>query len=395
MIGFEEAAELAIGLAAPLGAEPVRLDEARGRILAAPVVARRAAPALDVAAMDGYAVREADLGVAPVRLPVCGESFAGSGRPGELAAGACMRVFTGAPVPPGADRVVMQEDVVREGEAALFGAVACGRRHLRRAGSDFAAGEVLVAAGARLNAQRLVAAAAADLASVEVHRRPKVALLATGDELVEPGVGARREGAIPESVSFGAGAMAEAFGGQVVSRRRCGDELAALARAAALAAAEADVVVVTGGASVGERDFARAMFAPLGLELVFAKVAIKPGKPVWIGRAGGAIVVGLPGNPTSALVTARLFLAPLVAGLSGDDPRAALAWRPLPLARPLEACGPRETFYRARLQGGAAEVLGDQDSAAQAALAAADLLVRRRPGAQAAQAAEPVDCIPL
>jgi molybdopterin molybdotransferase len=154
-------------------------------------------------------------------------------------------------------------------------------------------------------------------------------------------------------------------------------------------------VVVTGGASVGERDFAREMFAPLGLDLLFSKVAIKPGKPVWMGRAGGAIIVGLPGNPTSALVTARLFLAPLLAGLGGRNPRTAWAWRSMPLVGSMDREGDRETFHRARADQGGVRLMDDQDSSAQRALAASDLLVRRRPGAPAAAVGDRVEVLDL
>lgn len=395
MISFDEAAALVARAATPLGVETATLAEARGRVLAAPVVARRAAPPSDVSAMDGYAVRDADLAVLPARLGVIGASFAGAGFSGALPPGACLRIFTGAPMPAGADRVIIQEDVVRDGDAAVFQQPPGPRRHLRRAGSDFAPGDLLVPAGLRLNAQRLVAAAAANLARLEVYRRPTVAILATGDELTAPGAPDLARDAIPESVSFGVGAMAETWGADVVSRQRCGDALPALQKAAAEASARADVVVVTGGASVGEKDFAREMFAPLGLELLFSKAAIRPGKPVWLGRAGGAFIVGLPGNPTSAMVTARLFLAPLLAGLGGCDPRDAWAWRRIALVTPLAAEGDRETFHRAVRQADGAAVTGDQDSSAQRALAASDLLLRRRPGAAPAAAGDLVESLDL
>jgi molybdopterin molybdotransferase len=395
LITFDEATALTIDLARPIGVERTPLRLARGRVLAEPVLARASAPARDTSAMDGYALRDADLQALPASLLVAGEVFAGGAEPGRLPPGACMRIFTGAPLPLGADRVVIQEEVARDGANAVFEKAACEARHVRRAGSDFRTGDLLIASGVRLNAQRLVAAAAADLAEVEIYRTPRVAILATGDELAEPGE-ALAAGRIPDSVSPGVAALVEDWGGRVVWRRRCGDRLEALTRAARRAVEAADVVVVTGGASVGEKDYARAMFAPLGLEPVFTKVAIKPGKPVWLGRVGATFVVGLPGNPSAALVTARLFLAPLLAGLGGRDPAQALGWRRSPLAHALGACAGRETFHRGRLtDDGRVEILGMQDSAAQAALASADLLVRRRPGEGSAEAAEPVDCLPL
>lgn len=395
MITFDEATALVAGLALPLGTESASLADARGRVLAADVLAGRASPSSCVSAMDGYAVREADLASLPVSLPVVGESFAGARFEGELPVGGCLRIFTGAPLPQGADRVIIQEEVQRTGDQALFGHPLGSRRHLRIAGSDFKAGDLLVPAGHRLNAQRLIAAAAANLGTLDVFRRPGVAILATGDELAAPGSPDPRPDAIPESVSFGVAALVEDWGGIVVSRRRCGDELANLRAAAAAAVTEADVVVVTGGASVGERDFAREMFAPLGLELLFSKVAIKPGKPVWMGRAGGAIVVGLPGNPTSAVVTARLLLAPLLAGLSGRNPGEALVWRRMPLAGSMAHEGDRETFHRAWMDGQGVVPADDQDSSAQRALAASTLLVRRRPSERPAAVGEMVETLEL
>lgn len=356
MIGFDAAAALVGALARPLGVEPVGLSEAAGRTLASPIVARIASPRVDVSAMDGYAVHEADLSGAHSLLPVVGQSYAGGASAGVLPHGACMRVFTGAPLPAGADRVVVQETVRREGAMARFEGDGSGRRHVRRAGSDFGLGDVLVEAGSVLTPQRLVAAAAADLSAVEVWRRPRIVVLATGDELAAPGEASRGRRTIPESVSFGVAALAEAWGARVVARRRCGDDLQALERTAGEALERSDLVVVTGGASVGERDYAKAMFAPYGLDLVFDKVALKPGKPVWLGRVGDVLVLGLPGNPTSAMVTARLFLAPLAAGLAGGDAGSALAWRALPLANRLAACPERETFHRARLVDGRAWV---------------------------------------
>lgn len=383
LIGFDEAAALAGGAGKPLGRERVPLAAAAGRVLAEPVTARVASPRTDVSAMDGYAVRDADLAAFPARLRVAGESFAGRGFDRPVAAGACVRIFTGAPVPAGADRVVIQENVLREADVAVIGDPPGSARHIRREGSDFGSGEELLPAGRRLDPRALVAAAAADAAELVVHLQPRVWILGTGDELAPPGTAARSVGKIPESVSFGVTALAGEWGAVVAGRSCLGDDLASLERAAAEAVAAADLVIVTGGASVGERDFAKAMFAPLDLDLVFSKVAMKPGKPVWLGRAGGALVLGLPGNPTSAMVTARLLLAPLLCALSGRDPGESLRWRTAPLAGSLTACGERETFHRARRAGSAAELLSNQDSGAQKGLAAADVLVRQRPDSPA------------
>ena len=238
--------------------------------------------------------------------------------------------------------------------------------------------------------RQLVAAAGADLSDVVVWRRPTALILGTGDELATPGSAAGKPGAIPESVSFGVAALAEDWGASVNERIHLPDDLKAMEMAAARALERADLIVVTGGASVGERDFAKAMFESQGLELLFSKIAIKPGKPVWLGRVKGKLVMGLPGNPTSALVTARLMLAPLVAGLSGLDPQSALRWRKAPLLASLPACGDRETFVRARAVHESVEPTASQDSSAQKTLVEADLLVRRRPGAPSAETGESV-----
>ena len=393
MIAFDDATVLVSRLARPLARERVGLDQADGRVLAVPVLAQRSSPAVAVSAMDGYAVREADLSHGPVRLPVMGAAYAGRGLEHPLAPGACVRIFTGAPAPAGTDRVVMQEAVRDEGEVAFFAQAPCGGRHVRAAGCDFRAGDELLAAGLRLTPQRLIAAAAADLSELEVVARPRVMILSTGDELHDPGHGPGGGASIPESVSFGLAALVRAWGGEVIGRRRLGDDLPGLQAAAGAALEAADLVVVTGGASVGQRDYAKAMFAPFGLDCVFAKVAIKPGKPVWLGRAGGKLVVGLPGNPTAALVTARLLLAPLIAGLGGQDPDRALAWRPAPLAQALEACGDRETFLRAGTVATGVAPLSDQDSSSQKALALAELLIRRRPGDPAAATGDQVEVL--
>ncbi|HST37621.1 MAG TPA: molybdopterin molybdotransferase MoeA [Allosphingosinicella sp.] len=386
MIGFDEALALIAGVARPLGVETVALAGASGRVLAAPVVAQVDHPPGDVSAMDGYAVRSADL---PGRLPVAGESLPG-GSAASLPAGRCMRIFTGAPVPPGADRVVVQEEVARDGEVAVFGD-AGPARFIRARGSDFAAGDVLLAPGRLLDPRALVAAAGADLGELEVWRRPRLAILGTGDELADPGTARATAGAIPDSATLGVAALAVEWGGELVVRTRLRDDLPALQQAAAEALAAADLVVVTGGASVGERDFAKAMFE--GLDLAFSKVAMKPGKPVWFGRAGDGLVIGLPGNPNSAMVTARLLLAPLLAGLSGRAPAEALRWCSAPLAEGLAACGDRETFVRARYEGEAVRALPNQDSGAQKTLADADILIRCRPGAPAAAAGERVEIL--
>lgn len=388
MIDFDSALALVLKEARPLSCESVALDAAADRVLAADLRARGDAPRAAVSAMDGYAVRDADLATLPVGLPIATVAFAGRADVPVLPPGTCARVFTGGPVPHGADRVVVQEIVGRDGDLALFEIAPGPGSHIRAAGSDFRAGDMLLPAGTVLGFRAMVAAAAADVANLSVVRRPRVVILGTGDELAEPGRALETPGSIPESVSFGVAGLARQCGAEVIARRRLTDTPETLEAAARLALAEADLVIVTGGASVGEKDYARSMFAPLGLELLFSKVAIKPGKPVWFGRVGGALVLGLPGNPTSALVTARLFMAPLVAGLAGRDPAALLNWRDMTLTALLKPCGDRETFERGRLVDGGVAGLDVQDSATQKALATADVLIRRRPGAPGLSAGE-------
>lgn len=393
MIRFDEALARLLPLARPLGREHVTIGEAAGRVLAEPVQAAIRAPGADVSTMDGYAVRAVDVAALPACLRVAGESLPGGPPPPAPGQGECVRIFTGAPVPSGLDRVIIQEMIRREGDRIRVDGPLDDSNYVRAAGSDFEAGDELVPAGRLLGPRTLVAAAAGDVGSVAVYRTPRLALLATGDELAAPGEARLQPGGVPDSISDGVAASAAQWGGQVVHRARLPDDLDLLRTAAAAAVTAADLVVVTGGASVGERDFGRAMFGD-ALDLVFAKVAIKPGKPVWLAKAGDTILLGLPGNPTSALVTARLFLAPLLAGLCGRDPAAALAWRRAPLGEALGPTGPRETFSRGRMEAGAVRLLPNQDSGAQRTLADADLLVRRPidgPGQGAGETVEVID----
>lgn len=392
MITFDEAIAQIAGIAKPLGTQIVRLDEAAGRTLARDIVASIDSPRTDVSAMDGFAVRDAGLSSVPARLRVTGQSFAGHQEPPALGSNECVRVFTGGAIPKGGDRVVIQEAVREEGEWAWFDDLPGPARHLRARASDFSRGDTLLCSGSLLGPRALVAAAAADVATLEAYRQPRLAILSTGDELAAPGTARDQPARIPESLALAVAAMGEVWGGSCVSRLRESDDPVRLQQAAEKALEAADLLIVTGGASVGERDYAKAMFED-ELDLIFSKVAIKPGKPVWLGRRRGRLVLGLPGNPTSAMVTARLFLAPLVAGLSGRDPGSALCWRSAELAGPLAAAGDRETFVRARWSGQLVEALADQDSGAQRALVAADILLRRRPRALAAVAGQAVDAL--
>ncbi len=388
MIGFDDALALIATQVQPLGREAIMLADAAGRVLAQDLIARLDAPRSAVSAMDGYAVRNDDVPAIGTRLHLVGESFAGTGEPVAVGRGQTVRIFTGAPLPDGADRVIMQENTEREGDTVIIAREFGPGWHVRDRASDFAAGTVLLGGGQRLDPRAIVAAAAADQADLVVARQPRVAIIGTGDELAAPGQAHERAGAIPESVTFGVAALVAEGGGEVVRVTRGGDDLSVLERLAGDALAASDLVVITGGASVGEKDFAKAMFAPHGLDLLFSKVAIKPGKPVWLGRVGNKWVLGLPGNPTSAMVTARLFLVPLLAALQGQNRPPAIQWRTLPLAAPIKATGDRETFVRARWDVDGLTPLDNQDSGAQSALVDANWLVRCPPGQGALKTGE-------
>lgn len=392
MIAFDAALALIEDHAGLIGIEEVALAQAAGRVLAQPLHARIGSPRMAVAAMDGYAV--IDAATRPgTALTVIGESRAGAGFAGTVSAGQAVRIFTGAPMPAGADRCIMQEYAHRDGDRVEFAEGYGPGWHVRAAASDFAAGDCLLAAGTRLTPRAMIAAAAADRAHLTVARRPRVAIVGTGDELAPPGEAHLRADAIPDSVTHGIAALIAEAGAQLINRRTGLDDLPALEAAADAALDSADLVIVTGGASEGERDFAKAMFAAHGLELIFAKVAIKPGKPVWLGRARGKWVLGLPGNPTSAMVTARLFLLPLLGRLQGLSASAVLHWRKLPLAAPLSATGSRETFARARWDEAGLTPLGNQDSGAQGPLAEAEWLIRCPPGQAERAPAEMVSAL--
>ncbi|TMM46117.1 molybdopterin molybdotransferase MoeA [Qipengyuania marisflavi] len=391
MISFDKAQCLMAQLADPLGSERVCLHLAQGRVLADDLTARIDAPRADVSAMDGYAL--AGPHDAGAQLSIVGNSAAGAPWDGTLKCGQALRILTGAFLPAGGDRVLIQENAEASGGRVRIVESCDVGAHIRKQGSDFAAGDVVLARGARLGARALVTTASADVDAVTVTKRPRLALLATGDELVSPGVAASHPHNIPDSISPGVGALARGAGAAVVALRRGGDDPKALSEIAGELLKACDVLVVIGGASVGDRDFAREMLDPHGLALTFSKVAIKPGKPVWLGTAGGRIVLGLPGNPTSAMVTARLFLTPLIVALMGQLHPDPLGWMTLPLAAPLPATAARETFARARWEGAGLVPLIRQDSGLQAALAGADWLIRCPPGQSALAAGATVQAL--
>ena len=391
----EEARRRVLAGVAPLGRETVPLAESLGRALAEPITAQRPQPPFDASAMDGWAIRRSDYR-AGERFVIVGESAAGKAFSGHLGARQAVRIFTGAPVPSGADLVILQEEANRDGDAVWFEAGPEPKANVRAEGGDFRAGDHLLDSGVVIDPWRLSLIAASGLSHVAVARRPRVAILATGDELAPPG-GAPRPDQIFESGSYSLAALVQSWGGQAVRLSAQGDDIQAIA--AAIAPVQADLIVTVGGASVGDHDLVKPALRTLGLELVVETVAVRPGKPTWSGSlADGRRVLGLPGNPASALVCAELFLRPLLAAFTGVDPEIRL--RPACLAEPLPAGGPREHWMRAALStdpDGRMLVtpFPDQDSSLVGVFARADALLRRRAGTPAAAKGDIVDVLPL
>ena len=391
MISFDEAGAILREAAEPLEEVPVAIGEAAGLRLSRSVEARIDAPRFDVSAMDGYAVRDADL---PGPLRIVGKSYAGSQAPQAISQGEAVRLFTGAPVPEGADRVLVQEIVEARGDALEIVGEYGEARHIRARGSDFREGETLLDAGARLGPRQLVAAAAADCAEVWAWRAPRVAFLATGDELVAPGTASDRPGALPDSITPALAEMSRQYGATIVGSEVAPDDPDRIGELAARLLCRCDVLVTIGGASVGERDFASRSIEGGKFRTLFSSIAMRPGKPVWCAKGdGGRFVLGLPGNPTSALVTARLFLAPLVTALAGGSYDEVLDWRELALAQDLPAPGPREHFGRGALWKGKALPFTNQQSGAQALLAKADLLLRQTGGSCGLSAGQSIQAL--
>ena len=400
MITVEEALGRVLASAeTPLEEEQVALEAAYGRVLASDLKALRIQPPFPNSAMDGYAVRAADTG-AEASLTVVGESAAGRAFEGALGPGQAARIFTGAPMPAGADAVVIQEDVKREGERIHLSAAVPAGDNLRSAGMDFRTGEALIAAGRRLTPRDVALAAAANHAALPVRRRAKVAILATGDELVPPG-GTLGPSQIIASNNFAVAGIVEACGGVPIDLGIAVDDLGALKAAVAEArAAKVDVLVTLGGASVGDHDLVQQALVSSGMELGFWRIAMRPGKPLMHGRLGPLRVLGLPGNPTSSVVCAILFLRPLLRALHGEtDPGGDLS-QPASLGADLRANGARQDYMRAGLGRNAdglliASPVGDQDSSLVKTMARAEALIVRPPHAPPAKLGDPCRVIPF
>lgn len=391
LLSVADAQARLLALAHPLPTENVPIIEAFGRWAAEHVVARRTQPFADLSAMDGYAIRFAEL---PGPWTVVAESSAGAAVPAPLRPGQAARIFTGAPIPPGADTVLIQEDAVRDGDRLSLSGETSVRQHehVRPRGRDFTSGAVLFTAGAAISAARVALAATAGHGSLPVRRPARIALISTGNELVPAGADAASH-QLPSSnapmlaaLLGGAGAQVEDLG---IVHDKLDDIVAAIDRARG-----ADIVITTGGASVGDHDLVRPALEIAGARLDFWKVAMRPGKPLMAGTLGDAIILGLPGNPVSAFVTASLFAKPLIAAMGGAaQPIPAL--RHAVLATPAPANGDRTHYLRALWRDGGVSPLEHQDSATLTDLAAASLLIVRAPHAPAAAAGEIIEIIDI
>jgi molybdopterin molybdotransferase len=384
--------------AAPLAVHPVSLHEAHGRVLAGDLAAKRMQPPEDVSAMDGYAARATDVATVPAKLKVIGEVAAGHPFDGNVGPGQAARIFTGGVLPPGADTIVIQENTTRDGDVVAVNTSSAKGRHIRMAGLDFKTGDVLLTKGTRLSARDLALAAAMNHPIVPVYRAPKVAVLATGDELVMPGT-EPGFGEIVYSNGFTTMAMARGEGCEVVDLGIAPDRLDATVAAVRRARESgADLLVTSGGASVGDYDLVQQALAAEGLALSFWKVALRPGRPMMHGRLGGMHVLGLPGNPVSSFVCSVLFLLPLIRRLSGDqdvEPRIESAV----LGCDLPENDERADYLRATLTPGATRPVAtpfmQQDSSMLAPLAKAGCLVVREPFETPQRAGSPCRIIKL
>lgn len=389
----EALARVLAGVPHPVEAESVAVAAAFGRTLAEDVTATRTQPPFPASAMDGYAVRGGDVARAPATLRLVGTSAAGRGFRGSVGPGEAVRILTGAPVPEGADAILIQENAeAADGVVTAREAVAAGR-HIRASGLDFAAGDILVRAGETLDARRLALAAAGGHPRVSVRRRPRVAILATGDELVAPGEPAAWD-QIVASNGLAVAALAREAGAEPIDLGIAGDTFEALEAAVGRArAVRADLLVTLGGASVGDHDLVQSALHRQGLELGFWRVALRPGKPLMHGRLGQMMVVGLPGNPVSAIVCGLLFVVPAIRALLGDPEAGADRSEPARLGRDMPANDGRQDYLRARIAAGpdgwpVAFPERRQDSSMLSVLGRSEGLLIRPPHAPAARAGD-------
>lgn len=393
VLTVDEALATIIGAAAKPFVEKRNVETANGFVVARDIASKINHPPFRASAMDGYAVRFSDAEVG-AKLLVVGEAAAGAPFAGAVGAGEAVRIFTGGVVPEGADHVAIQEEVTRDGDVIIIDEVQKNPSNIREAAVDFREGEILRSKGDRLVAMDLALLASANIAEIDVFQKPLIAYFDNGDELREPGSNLR-PGEIVGSNRFALDAMIAEWGGVPKYLGRAEDDLAAIGQKFR-EGKTADILVTVGGASVGDRDYVRSVFAAEGGELAFPKIAVRPGKPTWFGRIGNTRVLGLPGNPASAIVCAILFLRPLVKATGGERftkqiVRAALA-------ASLGPNGPRETYLRGRVRPDdngrlIAEAAHNQDSSLLSPLAAGNCLIRRFAHASAAAEGELADCL--
>lgn len=390
MISVTQALDHLFALADVLPVETVPLRAASGRVLAQGVTTARTQPPFAASSMDGYALNgiEADL---HAQFKVVGESAAGHRWKGTLKPGQCVRIFTGAPVPDGADKVVIQEDVSRSGDMISITSEPGEKDNIRPAGIDFAAGMVMDAPRV-LTPGDIALLASMNIAQLPVRRAPVVALISTGDELVMPGE-APGPDQIIASNTYGLAAMLDRLGATPRILPIAHDSEASLRTVFALAEG-ADLIVTIGGASVGEHDLVASVAGELGMEQAFYKVAMRPGKPLMAGRLHGAAMVGLPGNPVSAMICGTVFLTPMIRAMQGLG-HAPMPRKVMPLAGALPANGPREHYMRACVADGQVSDAGAQDSSLLSVLARANALIVRPPHDPARTAGETVDVIDI
>ena len=397
MLSVEEARARILSAFSPLQAEQVSLSESLGRVLATDVRSRRTQPPVAVSAMDGYAVRFEDVANPPSTLDVVGYAPAGGQHDGALAAGQCVRIFTGGPVPAGANAIVIQEDTQADGDKVTINVSVPEGHYIRPAGLDFLENEVGLVAGQIMTARDVGFAGAMNVPWLMVHRRPRIAILATGDEIAMPGdpLGPNQ---IVSSNSLTLASFVKARGGDPVLLGIAPDDRDAL-KAMAEGARGADLLVTTGGASVGDHDLVQSVLGELGFELDFWRIAMRPGKPLIFGKIGDTPVLGLPGNPVSTVVCAIIFMLPAIEAMLG----VAAARRQRLTARlktPLGKNDQREDYLRATLEydeNGSlfAIPFGKQDSSMLSRMAKADCLIVRAPHAPAAAAGDIVECLPI
>jgi len=394
MISVDEATQRIVAAFAPVESETIGIGTAAGRVLASDAVARLDQPPSSVSSMDGYAVRASDAR-AGTTLRVIGASPAGHPFGGTVSLNEAVRIFTGGVVPDGADAIVIQEDMQASGDSVTVKDAAKPGRHIRAAGLDFKKDDVLAAAGKRLTARDLALLAAGDVAIVTVRRRPRIAFVATGDELSRPG-DPRKPGGIVASSGYGLSALIHAWGGEPRDLGILPDSAEAIAELPGLAAG-ADLIVTLGGASVGDHDLVQRALGPRGFVLDFWKIAMRPGKPLIFGRLGAAPLLGLPGNPVSTLVCAMLFLRPAIAAMLDRQTQTEILCARL--ACDLPPNDARQDYLRARVEiredGPWADPFAVQDSSMLNVLARADALVLRAPHAPAAKAGDKIEILTL